>query len=532
MLSEQEKAKVQPLILIILDGWGEGPAGPGNAVELARTPHLDKYRKQYPFTTLCAHGERVGLPKNQPGNSEAGHLNLGAGRCVVDDAVEITNAIKDGTFYKNPIFLEALRYFHEHRSKVHLFGLITEENSAHSSPGHWLAMIDFLTRHEVKEIYLHLFTDGRDSGQHAAVKIIDRFQDTVNHNHNHNGSTVSIASVVGRFYAMDRRKVWKRIEQVYDLLTLGRGLKASSAKEAIVAGYNRQETDEFISPTVITEEDGSPLATIDDQDVVFFMNLRSDRARELTKAFTQENFLKKNPGAFKKKKEIKDLFFVALTDFGPDLGARTAYPSRLIKDSLPVVLDGLKQLYIAEEEKFAHVTFFFNGGYDHAVMGEERVKIPSPQVKSYDQTPKMNAEQLTKVLLQKIKDEQPRFILVNFCNTDMLGHTGNIAAAKQTAECVDQCLGKIVNLALSKNYVIAVTADHGNAERMLNPETKETETTHTTNPVPFILIGKKIDCQLKKGGDLTDVAPTVLQLMGLTKPKTMTGHSLIVKKKH
>jgi len=383
------------LILIVLDGLGESSPNKGNAVSLAKTPFFDSLRKKHPFGFLCAHGHCVGLPKNQPGNSEAGHLNLGAGRVIKDDAVYVSESIEDGTFFKNPAFLEGINYLKENNSKVHLMGLITEENSAHSCPGHWLAMIRFLDEQGIKEVFLHLFTDGRDSAQHAAVKIVERFEQTVEHNNNHYNNTikVTIASIIGRFYAMDRTKQWDNIEKAYHLLTLGKGLKAKTAKDAIIQAYNRKETDEFISPTVIVDKKENPVATINDNDLVLFMNLRSDRARELTKSFAQRHFNKKNPGSFKREKVCKDLFFVALTDFGPDLDkVRIAYPSRIIKNTLPVVLGnaGLSQLYIAETEKYAHVTFFFNGGHDHAVAGEQRINIPSPKTGHYDQVPKMS----------------------------------------------------------------------------------------------------------------------------------------------
>ena len=521
--------KIQPVILIVLDGWGLAPPSPGNAVELAKTPCFDRLKKKYPYTELCAHGACVGLPKNQPGNSEAGHLNLGAGRTILDDAVYVSRSIKDGTFFKNPIFLEGIRHLTEHGSKVHLMGLVTEENSAHSSPEHWLAAIDLLARENIKEIFLHLFTDGRDSGQHAAIKIIKRFTRNIKNNHVNGRVLVKIASISGRFYAMDRTKHWSRIEKVYNLLTLGEGLSVPDAEEAIVEAYNRHETDEFISPTVIKKKK-KPLATIDDNDLVVFMNLRSDRARELTKAFAQKEFNQKNPGSFHRKKWSKNLFFIALTDFGPDLdNTRTAYPSRTIKNSLPIVLNGARQLYIAETEKYAHVTFFFNGGYDHPVAGEERINIPSPDVSNYARTPEMSAPKLTGILLEKIRKARPHFILVNFCNPDMLGHTGDIEATVRGIECVDGCLGKVVKLARNKKYSVLITADHGNAEQLVNLETGETETTHTTNPVPLILITKKSGLKLRKEGVLADVAPTVLDLAGLAKPEEMTGTSLLLK---
>ena len=554
-MSNNSGNKIQPVILIILDGWGVAPPNKGNAISLAKTPVVDSLIKKYPHTEICSHGLCAGLPKNQPGNSEAGHLNLGAGRIVKDDAVYIFKSIKDGTFFKNPAFLEGILHLKKDgnppkfskktqagkKSKVHLMGLVTEEDSAHSSPEHWLAMIRFLDQQGVDEVFLHLFTDGRDSPQHAAVQILERFEKQVEDNHQYfnNQIKVRIASVVGRFYAMDRTKQWENIEKAYDLLTLGKGLKAANAKEAIVQAYNRKETDEFISPTMIVNEKGQSIATVDNNDLVIFMNLRSDRARELTKAFTQKEFNKKNPGSFKRKRWPRNLFFIALTDFGPDLdNVRTAYPSREVKNSLPVVLNGLQQFYIAETEKYAHATFFFNGGYDHPVAGEERVLIPSPNVSHYDLTPKMSAGKIYQRVLQEIRTEKPDFIMVNFCNPDMLGHTGNIQAAVEGIEYLDQKLGQLIKIAQKEKYLIIITADHGNAEEMIDLKTGEVETSHTTNLVPFILVSPSFSggrprkgrtSQLRNDGKLADVAPTILDLMKIKKPKEMTGASLIKK---
>ncbi len=534
--------KIQPVILIILDGWGIAPSSQGNAVTLARTPFFDFLKNKYHYTRLCAHGRCVGLLKNQPGNSEAGHLNLGAGRIVKDDAVYISESIKDGTFFKNPAFLEGINYFKKNKSKVHLIGLVTEENSAHSSPEHWLAIIQLLDQFGINEVFLHLFTDGRDSPQHAAMNILERFEQQIENNHQHlnNHIKIRIASLSGRFYAMDRTKKWERIERVYNLLTLGRGLEVTSAQEAIVQAYNRKETDEFITPSVVVDKRRKPIAVIDDGDLVVFMNLRSDRARQLTKVFVQKDFSKKNLGAFERKRWTRT-FFVALTDFGPDLDSvRTAYPSREVKNSLTMALAGFKQFYIAETEKYAHVTFFFNGGYDRPVVGEKRVVISSPHVEHYDQTPKMSAKKVCQRVLREISEERPEFIVVNFCNPDMLGHTGNLGATIKGIEYLDFKLSELVKKAKKENYRIIVTADHGNAEKMIDLETNEIVTSHTINPVPFILIGdflSGIRPQARRGsllrsdGQLADVAPTILDLMGVKKPKEMTGKSLILENK-
>jgi 2,3-bisphosphoglycerate-independent phosphoglycerate mutase len=526
---ENDANKIRPVVLIILDGWGIAPASKGNAIELAKKPFFNSLKKKYPYTEICASGRCVGLPPNQDGNSEAGHLNLGAGRIVKDDAVYISESIADGTFFKNPIFLEGINHFKKFHSKVHLMGLITEERSAHSSPEHWYAMLKFLDQQKVEKVYLHLFTDGRDSPQHAAIKILRRFENQLNHNHNHHNFIVKIASISGRFYAMDRTKNWSRIEKVYQVLVLGQGLKAKTATEAIVQAYNRGETDEFITPTVICD-DNQPVATIDDNDLVFFMNLRSDRARQLAKVFVQKEFNQKNPGSFQRKKWPQNLFFIALTDFGPDLDSiRTAYPSREVKNSLPFVLKNFRQLYIAETEKYAHVTFFFNGGYDHPVAGEERINIPSPKIKSYDLKPEMSAGKITDYVLKKLNlSDRPNFITINFANPDMLGHTGNLQATIKGIEFLDQCLKKIVSQVINQEGIVIITADHGNAEEMINLKTGEVDTQHSTNPVPFLIVSSQFkNLKLRKDGILADVSPTILDLMRIEKPKEMKGKSLI-----
>jgi len=520
---------MKPLVLIILDGWGLAPPNKGNAVTLAKTPTMDYLSKNYPYATLCASGECVGLPKGQDGNSEAGHLNLGAGRIVKSDDVIINEEIANGEFFNKEIFFGAARHTKKYKSKIHLMGLITEEQSAHSSPEHWLAMLKFLDENHIDDVYLHLFTDGRDSPQHAAVEIIKRFEKKVKYNHHQNNLKIHVATVSGRFYAMDRTKNWSRIKKVYQAMVLGEGLKAETAAEAIVRGYNRQETDEFITPTVIVKEGGKPVATIDNNDVVIFMNLRSDRAREITKAFVQKDFNAKNPNSFERKKWPKNLYFVALTDFGPDLDdVKTVYPSRIIINSLPFALKNFKQVYISETEKYAHVTFFFNGGYDHAVVGEERINIPSPKVKNYAEVPEMSLPKVVETISEKLKTDNYDFIMVNFCNTDMIGHTGDLQAGIRAVEIVDFYLAKAINVVKEKNGIALVTADHGNVEEMINLKTGEVDTQHSINPVPFILVSDEHkNKKLRYNGILADVAPTILDLFNVEKPKEMTGQTLI-----
>lgn len=511
------------VILIILDGWGLSDQKEGNAIYLAKTPNMDNYWKKFPHTKLFCHGKYVGLPNNQDGNSEAGHINLGAGRIVPQDAVYISNSIKDGTFFKNTAFVEAIKHVKKHKSKMHLMGLLSGEESAHSYPDHIYGLLELMKKESVRPVFLHLFTDGRDSSPHGAVKLLRNLKKQFK-----NGEVV--ATICGRSYAMDRKKNWENIERTYNMLTLGEGVVAESSEDAITKAYNQGLTDEFILPSVIMA-DGKPRATIDDNDSVIFFNLRSDRARELTKAFVQEGFEEMNPGSFKRKKTPQNIRFVAMTDFGPDLpGIFTAYPSRDVVNSLPFVIDGLPQLYLAEAEKYAHVTFFFNGGWEGPVAGEERIKIPSPEVSHYDDVPEMSAPEVTKVLKEKVESQKYNFICVNYANPDMIGHTGNLNAGIKCCEVLDKLVGQLVEESLKNNFICIITADHGNIEEMLNIETKEIDTKHSKNQVPFILISSKKknkNVKLREGGVLGDVAPTILDLMGIKKPKEMTRKSLI-----
>lgn len=511
------------VLLLILDGWGISKQKEGNAVFLAKTPNVDKLWETYPHTLLFAHGKNVGLPDEQDGNSEAGHMNLGGGRIVIQDAVFISNSIKDGTFFKNPAFKEAISHIKKNNSKLHIMGLISDVESPHMSPDHLYALLELAQRENVVPI-LHLFTDGRDSSQHGAINFIKELKENFK-----NGE--KIATIAGRAFAMDRKKKWENIEKVYNALALGEGEISKSVEETIVKSYNRGLTDEFILPTVIVDEKQNPIGKIEDNDSIIFFNLRSDRARELTKVFAQRDFENLNFGAFKRKKILKNIKFVAMTDFGPELeGILTAYPSRDVVNSLPFVIDGLPQLYMAEAEKYAHVTFFFNGGYAEKVAGENRIRIPSFKTDHYDEIPEMKAEEVTKILIDKLNSKKYNFICVNYANPDMIGHTGNLEAGIKCCEFLDDCVGKVIKIALKNNYYTIITADHGNIEEMINLETGEVDTKHSKNPVPFIFVSndqkyKKI--KIKNKGVLGDVAPTILKIMEISKPKEMTRKGLI-----
>ncbi|MDP3900276.1 MAG: 2,3-bisphosphoglycerate-independent phosphoglycerate mutase [bacterium] len=516
----------KPLVLVIIDGWGIAPPSEGNAIALANTPVMDGLQKEYPNAQLCAHGKCVGLTDLQEGNSEAGHMNIGAGRVVDQDTIRITKTIKDGTFFKNPAFLQSIRHVKKNKSTLHIMGLLSNGMSAHSDPDHLKALLEMTRMNNLKNVYLHLFTDGRDSPQHAALKLIKDLTPYL-------GSNVKIATVMGRYYAMDRKKNWPITEQAYDVLTCDQCTwhKAESVVDAITQSYNHNNTDEFMEPYVIFEK-GKRLTHIQDNDSVIFFNLRSDRARQITKAFVQKDFEKMNPGSFHRKNVINNLNYVAMTDFGPDLDSIfTAYPSIDVKETLPMQFRDLRQWYIAETEKYAHVTYFLNGGYADTVAGEKRVIINSPDKKNYEEAPAMSSFKVASTIIKMMKKKSFDFAALNFAAPDMIAHTGNLKATIKACEITDLCIGKIIAQA-GADYRVIITADHGNAEGLLNQKTGEIDTQHSIMPVPFILYdsdlkGKKF--VLSKQGILGDVAPTILQLMNMKKPSEMTGKSLLKK---
>ena len=522
---KKSNSKKPPLVLLILDGWGLAPKSPANAIELARKPNFDYCWENYPHTKLQASGKYVGLPPDQVGNSEAGHMNIGAGRAVGQDAVFISREINTGQFFKNPAFEAAYNHVKTNKSDLHIMGMLSNGQSAHSDPDHLLALLTWSRKKKIKNVYLHLFTDGRDSPPHASLKLVEALMRTLKNREAKGRRTGEwIATITGRFYAMDRKKDWSRTERAYNAMVLAKGIMVKSPQAAITQSYNRGETDEFIPPYVI-KRNGKPVAKIKDNDAIIFFNLRSDRARQLAKPFVQKEFNKLNDGEFKRQKVLKNIVFIAMTDFGPDLDSiLTAYPSADLLGTLPMVLGKRRQLYIAEKEKYAHVTYFFNGGYADPVAGEDRIEILSPDVASYDLKPEMSVYKITAQVLERLSDYQ--FICVNFANPDMVGHTGNIKACTKAIGHTDKCLGKVKEAVLKKNGTLVITADHGNADKMLDLETGEMYTEHTGNPVPFIIVQPgKAKWKLKKG-KLGDIAPTVLKLMGIDKVKEMKGKAL------
>jgi len=510
-----------PVVLAILDGWGVGPKGRGNAIDLAKTPFFDAIKKRYKWTTLQAHGRYVGLLPDQEGNSEAGHMNIGAGRVVRQDIVTVTEAIQSGTFYKNTAFKETFKHAKKYGTAVHLMGLLSTGNSAHAAPEHLHALLQLAHEMEMPKVYLHLFTDGRDSSPRSGMRLLREMERYL-----HPGQ--QIATVMGRFYAMDRNKIWRRTEMAYDAIAQGKGVVARSAHEAIHGAYERGETDEFILPTVIVDKKMRPLGTVHDDDVFVFFNLRSDRARQLTKCFVQKDFEKRNDGAFTRRYIPKNTRFAAMTEFGPDLEhIYTAFPSPTIRHGLTETLSAHRQFYIAESEKYAHVTYFFNGGFDTAAFGEDRMRVPSQFVAHHDDRPDMRATTITDEVTRRVRSRLHDLTVINYANADMVGHTANLQAAVVAVEHVDSCLARLAEATKEVDGVLVIVGDHGNAESMIDPRTGEGLTEHTSNSVPFHIVSEK-HRRVKLGdGMLADVAPTILDIMGVPKPPEMTGFSLL-----
>jgi 2,3-bisphosphoglycerate-independent phosphoglycerate mutase len=539
---------IKPLTLVILDGWGIAPAHAGNAITLAETPNFDRFWSVYPRTQLEASGEAVGLPPGEDGNSETGHLNLGAGRIVYQDLPRINMSIAEGTFFKIPAFLEAVEHVKKHQSCLHLMGLISDAG-VHSSLSHLFALLRFAKDQSLTKVFLHLFTDGRDSPPTSSLTYINNVEKNIK-----DIGLGQIATLIGRYYAMDRDHRWERTQKAYDLLTLGKGEKVSSIGEAINRSYTQNKTDEFIEPLVIVDKSGRLHGLVSDNDAVIFFNFRIDRPRQLTKAFIMPDFEKlkfkkigfdpyaerygvkafeapRETTTFKREKVIQNLFFVTMTEYEKKIPAKIAFRPVLVKIPLGRVLaeNGLRQLHIAETEKFPHVTYFFNGGREEEFPGEDHVLVSSPHVATYDLKPSMSAYEVTKEVLKRIKSRTYKFILINYANPDMVGHTGVVKAAIKACEVVDECLGKVVNSALALDGRVIITADHGNTEEMLNLKTGEVDTEHSTNPVPLIIVDKEFN----RGGHalprgiLGDVAPTVLSLMGIRAPSDFTGRNLL-----
>jgi len=521
----------KPVILIILDGWGITQPYSGNAISQAKTPIFDGLCVKYPTMTLRASGEAVGLPWGKSGNSEVGHTNLGLGRIVYQQLPQINKAIADNSFYQNKTLLAACQHVKENSSKLHLFGLVSS-GCVHASIEHLQALLVFAKEQKIEQVFIHAILDGRDTPYNSGINFIKDIERSIAEY-----KIGKIASLSGRFYAMDRDNHWDRIEKAYLAISEGKGNKCTDAVKAIEASYQKKIYDEEFIPTVITQ-DNKPVAKVEDKDAIIFFNFRPDRARQITKAFVLPGFNK-----FNRKKYLNKLFFACFTEYEKNLPVEIVFLPKKINNTLGDIISyaNLKQLRIAETEKYAHVTYFFNGGKECKSKNEEHCLIPSPQVNNYDLKPEMSAIPITDKILKVVQENEYDFIVVNFANADMIGHTGNIQAAVKGIEIVDKCLGKIIKSVLSKKGVVLITADHGNAEVMFNMQTGQIDKEHTANPVPFIVVGEQfeghsigkqdspgVDLSLMQPqGVLSDIAPTILKIMGLPQPKEMTGRSLI-----
>lgn len=511
----------KPTVLMILDGYGLNDSCDHNAVCEAKTPVMDQLKSQCPFVKGYASGMAVGLPDGQMGNSEVGHLNMGAGRIVYQELTRITKSIQDGDFFEIPEFLQAVENCRQNGSALHLFGLVSD-GGVHSHNTHIYGLLDLAKRNGLEKVFVHCFLDGRDtppaSGKSFVAELEEKMKEI---------GVGKVASVMGRYYAMDRDKNWDRNRLAYDVMTKGEGKRADSAQAAIQASYDAEKFDEFVLPTVI-EENGAPVGLIKDNDSVIFYNFRPDRARQITRAFCDDEF-----AGFERGKRL-NLTFVCFTDYDETIGNKlVAFKKESITNTFGQFLAANKktQARIAETEKYAHVTFFFNGGVEEPNEGEDRILVPSPkEVPTYDLKPEMSAPAVCGKLVDAIKSGDYDVVIVNFANPDMVGHTGVEAAAIKAIEAVDQCIGKAVDAVKEMGGVMFICADHGNAEVMVDPETGKPWTAHTTNPVPFILVGADASYGLREGGCLADIAPTLIELMGMEQPKEMTGKSLLIRK--
>ena len=516
--AEEKPGGKRPTVLLILDGYGLSEQTEHNAIALADTPVMDRLMEEYPFAKGNASGLAVGLPEGQMGSSEVGHLNMGAGRIVYQDLVRITKEIESGSFFENEALLKAMDNAKENGTSLHIFGLLSD-GGVHSHNFHLYALLELAKRRGLNKVYVHCFTDGRDTPPESGKDYIRALQDEMDRI-----GCGRIATVAGRYYAMDRDNHWDRIEKAYRAITLGEGETADSAMEAVTQSYAKGETDEFILPTVVMEN-GAPTAVVGDGDSVVFYNFRSDRAKEMTRVFCCEAFDGFDRGP------RKQVTYVCFTDYDATIpNKEVAFEKEEMVNTFGewLAANGLKQARIAETEKYAHVTSFFNGGREAPNEGEDRFLIPSPQVATYDLQPEMSAQAVCDTLIDKIRSGEYDVIVANFANSDMVGHTGVEKAAVEAVECLDECIGRVVETIREVDSQLFICADHGNAEVMVNEETGEPWTAHTSNPVPFILVNYDPAYCLREGGCLADIAPTLIEMMGMEKPAEMTGKSLLI----
>ena len=505
-------------MLMILDGFGKNEKEEGNAIAMANTPNLDRLMKTYPSSTMHTSGTAVGLPDGQMGNSEVGHMNIGAGRVVYQEMMRISNAIDDGSFFSNPEIVGAIEHAKQNNSKLHIMGLCSD-GGVHSKLRHMYSILELAKRKNLENVYLHFFSDGRDtsptSGETYASEIEAKMAEK---------GVGKIASIMGRYYAMDRDKRWERLEKAYRALVFGEGKKANTAASAIEDSYQKEVFDEFIEPVLICNED-KPIAVIEENDAVIYFNYRHDRGREITRAIVDKDFKEFET------KEFNNLYYVCMTEYDSTIpNVHIAFKPESVSHTFGEYISeqGLTQLRIAETEKYAHVTFFFNGGeIETPFPGEDRIVVPSPKVPTYDLQPEMSIGEVTEKVIEAINSKKYDVIILNFANPDMVGHTGVLEAAVKAVEAVDDAVGKVVDAVVQNEGVLLITADHGNIEEEIDYKTGEPNTAHTTNPVIFILVG--VPNVKVKDGKLADIAPTMLDIMGLDKPKEMTGESLIIR---
>ncbi len=509
----------KPLVLMILDGWGiNDKVAEKNAIREVHPENFCNYWENYPKTTLLASGEAVGLPDGQMGNSEVGHLNIGSGRVIYQPLVKITKEIREGKIYENEALVNLMKGIKERNGALHLSGLLSD-GGVHSHISHVYGLIEMGKKYGIENIYIHAILDGRDTPPKSALEFIDALESKITEI-----GAGKIATVSGRYFAMDRDNNWDRVEKAYSAIVNGEGNKTFSARKTVEMAYVDDVTDEFIKPTAITDKAGNPVGLVKDGDGFLFFNFRPDRARELTRAINDEEFA----GFIRVGKPKVD--FVCMTQYDATIKAAVAYKADEITNTLGDVLSskGLLQLRTAETEKYAHVTFFFNGGVETPCKGEDRVLVPSPKVETYDLKPEMSAIELTDKLVATLKEDKYDVIVVNYANPDMVGHTGNFEAAKKAVKAVDECVKRVIDVILEKDGIALITADHGNVDLMEDPITHVPFTAHTTNPVPFIVVSNRYkNVEMKSQGKLADIAPTMLKLMEIEIPKEMDGEVLI-----
>ena len=507
-------------VLMILDGFGITDKAEGNAIKAANTPNIDGLMTKYPYKIGYASGLDVGLPAGQMGNSEVGHLNIGAGRIIYQDYTRISKDIEDGGFFKNEALLAAVKNAKDNNTAVHIYGLLSD-GGVHSDIAHLFALLKMMKQNDVKDVYVHAFMDGRDTAPTSGIGFIESLEENMR-----SIGIGKIASVMGRYYAMDRDNRFERTKLAYDALVSGSPITAKTAAEIMHKSYDEGVTDEFIKPAAVVDEEGKPVGLIKSGDSIIFFDFRPDRARQLTRAFCDPEF-----DGFEKTKNISNITYVCFTDYDHTIPNKlVAYGKLSFKNTLGEYAAslGLKQLRLAETEKYAHVTFFFNGGIEEPNKNEDRILVPSPKVATYDLKPEMSALEVTDELIKAIKGHEYDLIIINYANTDMVGHTGIFDAAVKAVECIDKCVDNVVKCVIDENAQMFICADHGNIEKMVDYETGEPFTAHTTNPVPFILVNYTDGIGLRDGGKLADIAPTLLAMMGIKKPEEMTGESLLV----